>query len=111
MKDSLATDTLFLALTRPAMHWGCPYEGFCCNIVGSFLIGLWLGSPVYWIVAGPIHLLMRALASLDHNFFRVRRLQIQTRGKSVGSDVWGGSSLGALPIWPARSAAETRGSM
>lgn len=104
-------DTLFLALTRPPMHWGVPYEGFCCNVVGSFLIGLWLGSPLYWPICIVIHLPMRALASLDHNFFRVRRLQIETRGKSVGSDTWGGSSLAPLPRWPARTASEINGSV
>jgi len=109
--DTLNHDTLFLALTRPPMKWGVPYEGFVCNVVGSFLIGLWLGSPLYWPICLIIHVPMRALTSLDHNFFRVRRLQIQTKGASVGSDMWGGSSLAALPVWPARSASEVRGSV
>lgn len=107
----LTRDTLFLALTRPPMKWGVPYEGFVCNVVGSFLIGLWLGSPLYWPICVIIHLPMRALASLDHNFFRVRRLQIQTKGASVGSDTWGGSSLAALTVWAARKASEVRGSV
>ena len=110
--NGLTRDTLFLALTRPPMKWGVPYEGFICNVVGSFFVGLWLGSPLYWPVCIIIHLPMRALASADHNFFRVRRLQIQTKGEAMmAADLWGGASLGPLPRWPARSAAEVRGSV
>jgi type IV secretion system protein VirB3 len=105
----LTRDTLFLALTRPPMKWGVPYEGFVCNVVISFIAGLWLGSPLYWLICVVIHLPMRALTSMDHNFFRVRRLQMQTKGAAVATDAWGGSSLAPLPIWPARSASEVRG--
>ena len=111
MTSGLTRDPLFLALTRPPMKWGVPYEGFVVNVVCSFFVGLWLGSPLYWPICIVIHLPMRVLASSDHNFFRVRRLGLQTRGAAVGSDSWGGSSLAALPVWPATRAAEVRGSV
>lgn len=109
--EPITRDTLFLALTRPPMKWGVPYEGFVCNVVGSFLIGLWLGSPLYWPICILVHFPMRALASHDHNFFRVRRLMIQTKGQSVGSDLWGGSSLAPLPSRHLRPASQVPGSV
>lgn len=109
--EGLRTDTLFLALTRPAMFMGVPYEGFLVNVVGSFCFGLIMGAPYYWLVCVLIHLPMRALASMDHNFFRVRRQWLASKGQSIGSDQWGGSSLGALRVWPVRDPSETIGSV
>lgn len=111
MNNLISHDPCFLALTRPPMKWGVPYEGFVANVVCSFFVGLWLGSPLYWPICVAIHLPMRVLASHDHNFFRIRRLWLQTQGAAVGSDKWGGSSLAALPAWPSRTGDEVRGSV
>jgi len=37
----------------------------------TFFIGLWLGSPLYWLIGVVIHFPMRVIASKDHNFFRI----------------------------------------
>jgi type IV secretion system protein VirB3 len=109
--DGLQKDTLFLACTRPAMFWGVPFEGFMLNFCLSFLLGLWLGSPVYWLVGVVIHFPMRILASMDHNFFRVWRLWLETKGSAVGSDLWGGSALAAMPARQRRRPSEEPGSV
>lgn len=101
--NTIEKDMLFLALTRPPMTFGVPFEGFIANIVLSFFFGLWLGNPLLWLICVAIHFPMRAIASVDHNFFRVGRLWMQTKGQSLRSDAWGGSMLSPMPSQPSRS--------
>ena len=90
-------DTLFLALTRPPMTFGVPFEGFLANLFLSFFVGLWGDNPFYWLICIVIHFPMRVIASADHNFFRVWRLWLVTKGSSVGGDIWGGAMLSPMP--------------
>jgi type IV secretion system protein VirB3 len=99
-------DVLFLACSRPAMAFGVPFEGFMLNFCGTFLLGLWLGSPLYWLVGIALHFPMRIVTALDHNFFRLGRLWLETKGASVRSDLWGGSSLAVLPAARPKTARE-----
>lgn len=95
---AIEKDTLFLALTRPPMKFGVPFEGFLANIFLSFFVGLWGNNPFYWLVCILIHFPMRVIASKDHNFFRVWRLCLITKAAgNVGSDLWGGSVLSPMP--------------
>jgi type IV secretion system protein VirB3 len=90
-------DILFLACTRPAMMLGVPFEGFMVNFCGSFIFGLIMGSPLYWLIGIALHFPMRILTGIDHNFFRIGRLWIETKGASIGNDRWGGAVLVAMP--------------
>jgi type IV secretory pathway VirB3-like protein len=53
--------TITEMLSKPPLRWGVSYPGILLNGTATFMIGLWMGSPFYWIVALPIHLLMREL--------------------------------------------------
>jgi type IV secretory pathway VirB3-like protein len=94
-------DTLFLALQRPALLLGCPTEGVMANLVISVPLGGWvaMGSLyifAYWLVMIPaIHLVLRAGVSRDYNWFRTKRLGINTKG--YGTVTWGGSSVTPIP--------------
>lgn len=90
-------DILFLALTRPPMILGVPFEGFCVNFLGSFFVGLWGSNPFYWLIGVFLHFPLQAIASQDHNCFRIMRLWIYTKGSSIGREMWGGSMLSPLP--------------
>ncbi|MCB4824224.1 VirB3 family type IV secretion system protein, partial [Roseicella aerolata] len=48
MSPAASRDTLFLAATRPAMRWGVPMEGYYLNLFGTWLLGMVLGSPLWW---------------------------------------------------------------
>jgi type IV secretion system protein VirB3 len=99
-------DTLFLALTRPAMKFGVPAEAFMANFVLSFFVGLWGGNPFLWLVCIAIHFPMRVIASVDHNFFRIWRLWLTAKASSSGGDVWGGDILSPMPDWAEKKATE-----
>jgi type IV secretory pathway VirB3-like protein len=91
------TTPLFIILTRPPTRLGVPFEALIVNAVLSFFVGLWLGSPLYWLVGVFIHFPMRVIASKDHNFFRIYRLWFSTKASAVKSSMWGGSMLSPLP--------------
>lgn len=99
-------DILFLACTRPAMMAGVPLEGFAANACLTLLLGMWLGSPLYWLLGVVIHFPMRAVTAWDHNFFRVGRLWLETKGAGIGGELWGGSTLSPIASSPARKPAE-----
>lgn len=104
-------DTLFLALTRPAMMWGVPSVGCLLNVTGSIIVGSWLGIGSWRVLAWiaflmpSVHFAMRWAAARDHNLFRTKLLYLETKGRSGGTALWGGSSLTPLPgRWPRRAA-------
>lgn len=103
-------DTLFLALTRPAMKLGVPALGFGMNFVLSFFVGLWGNNPFYWLICIAIHFAMRIIASSDPNFFRIWYLWLITKGSAVGSDAWGGAMLSPIPDFIDRKKAAERSS-
>lgn len=91
-------EQLWLAPTRPAMVRGVPYEGFYINLLGTFLFGMVMGSPLYWAIGLLIHYaILRPLTIWDPNFFRVLRLWLVTKGEGAGSDLYGAPVLVPLP--------------
>ncbi|MBV8915366.1 MAG: VirB3 family type IV secretion system protein [Acetobacteraceae bacterium] len=92
----LPHETLFLACTRPAMRHGVPMEAWYLNLFGTFLFGMIMGSPLYWVAGGPIYVLTRILAGWDPNFFGILRRWAETKGQAFGTVLYGGSALLAL---------------
>lgn len=92
------TDKLFLALTQPAKWFGVPAEGFLANTLSFFLVGMWSSHPfTVWPSGVVCHFVMRELAAIDHNIFRVMLLWIQTKGAGAGMAMFGGSTLLPMP--------------
>lgn len=103
-------DVLFVALTRPAMKWGVPYIGCQLNLVGSFIVGSWLGVGsgarilLYFAALGiSIHLAMRVLAAKDYYRFRALLLWLDTKGRTAASRLYGAATYSPLPYWPKRA--------
>ena len=74
-------EVLFLALTRPALTWGVPFEALALNILFCFCAGMELSGPtiwrspmMFWAAAYPIHLGLQRLTSWDYHWFRTVRL-------------------------------------
>ena len=103
-------EILYLALTRPALTWGVPFEALALNIMVTFVAGLELSAPtvwrspvVFWAAAIPIHFGLRRLTSWDYHWFRTVRLWALT-GCSRRS------SLESLPTQPPRAGREVASS-
>ena len=99
---ALQAETLWLAPTRPAMKAGVPMEGFYLNLLGTFMFGMIMGAPYYWLVGVLLHyVVLRPLATWDPNFFRVLRLWLSTKGEGIGSETYGAPTL--VPLAAARA--------
>jgi type IV secretory pathway VirB3-like protein len=104
--DRDRSEVLFLALCRPALTWGVPFEALALNVMVTFAAGLELSAPtlwrspiLFWAAAVPIHLVLQRLTSWDYHWFRTVRLWVLT--------VWAGrTTLESLPTVPARSGRE-----
>lgn len=103
-------NTLFLALRRPSMFLGCPVEGVLWNMTGSIIAGGWIGMGSWRILAWAavfmvaVHFTMRIGISRDYNYFRLKSIWMQTKGRSTNKEFWGGSTTALLPSqWPSRS--------
>ena len=87
-------DPLFVALTRPPMKWGVPFEGFKWNVI------LTAGLTIFIIQAPPgfflgliVHFVLREVARVDPHFFHKWKLWSMTRARSITKHLWGGSRL------------------
>lgn len=89
-------DTLFVAMCRPTMKFGVPYEGYIANVFGSAAFAIALGAPPWAVVGLIIHFVMREMTKLDHNMFRVWRLWLMTKGRTV-ADIGAEKVLASLP--------------
>jgi len=104
----LAEETLFVAVTRPAMVQGVPLTAFVLNIMVA-MIAFVASANLLWLVIGvPIHFACQLGCRYDYNIFRLLQLWLETKGKSLNKDRWGGSSVSPLPVVPARNSREIR---
>lgn len=65
----LHSNTLFLALTRPAMVWGVTMEAFFINIIialCAFIIAKNVFFSLIWL---PLHLISVVLCRMDNRLF------------------------------------------
>lgn len=77
-------DPLFVAVTRPAMKWGVTLNGI---IVAAGLVAVLMiatKSPLTLLLYLPIHALMYGLCLRDPRIFRLQRLWLITKAKSLG---------------------------
>lgn len=98
-------ELLYLALTRPALTWGVPFEALALNVMVTFAAGLELSAPtiwrspvLFWAAALPIHIGLRRLTSWDYHWFRTVRLWVLT--------TCAGPMLASLPTRAASSGRE-----
>jgi type IV secretory pathway VirB3-like protein len=97
-------ETLFLALTRPALTWGVPFEALILNVMICFAAGVELQAPTFWrcpiwfwLMGIPIHLGLRQLTGWDYHWCRTLKLIGLTAGYS---------ELPNLPLEKSRDSSE-----
>lgn len=98
-QEELKQDTLFVALTRPAMFHGVPAEAtlLILFVSGIFLIAT--GNPIYMIcLAVASFFSIRLIVRKDYNMFRLLLLYSNTKLKCRNRMFWGGSSYSPLKV-------------
>lgn len=98
MDDRLTTDTLFLALTRPALMAGIPLEAAMLIAVFATALLLAFGNPIIALtVGGALWGVSRLITRRDYNQFRIFSLFGRTKAAAPNRAIWQGSSYAPLP--------------
>ncbi|RLV58318.1 hypothetical protein D5018_17915 [Parashewanella curva] len=76
-------DPLFVAVTRPAMKWGVTLDGIiiAASVVTVLMIAT--KNPFVLLLYFPLHALMYSLCLRDPMMFRLLKLWMNTKAKSV----------------------------
>jgi type IV secretion system protein VirB3 len=96
--DDVYTDPLFVGLTRPATMLGIPYSAFVIEFMGSLIIFLAIGNPLYLLVALPIHAVLYLVAGQDPGAFDALFIWLKTTGRCRNARFWGAASFSPLPL-------------
>jgi type IV secretion system protein VirB3 len=92
-------NTLFLAVTRPALWAGIPIEAAVLLLISSASVLIWSNSPLYTalvVVFG--YSISRLIVRHDVNAFRLLFLWGRTKLGNRNRAFWGGSSYSPLPL-------------
>ncbi|WP_165905109.1 type IV secretion system protein VirB3 [Parashewanella curva] len=76
-------DHLFVAVTRPAMKWGVTLDGIiiAASVVTVLMIAT--KNPFVLLLYIPLHAFMYSLCLRDPMMFRLLKLWVYTKAKSV----------------------------
>ena len=97
--EILTKNTLFLAVTRPALWAGIPIEAAVLLLIGSASVLIWSNSPVYAaLVVAFGYSISRLIVRHDVNAFRLLILWGRTKAGNRNRAFWGGSSYSPLPL-------------
>lgn len=99
-----STDTLYVAMTRPALRWGVPLEGVIINVAFTVMVTcVFIGRPPGFAIGFVIHFVLREMTRRDPHFFRRWYLWFQTKFRSETRGMWGGSRLQSAPSFTRKS--------
>ena len=96
--DDVYTDPLFVGLTRPATMWGIPYTAFVFEFMGTMLVFLAVGNPLYFLVAIPIHAILYLMTAQDPTVFDALLVWVKSNGRCRNTRFWGAASFSPLPM-------------
>lgn len=96
----LATDALFVGITRPAMRWGVTFSALLFNLVFTMEVFLLTKNLLTLLVALPIHGVCALLCVRDARFFDLVLLWSRSRIPAyVGNfRIWRASSHSPLSL-------------
>jgi type IV secretion system protein VirB3 len=96
--ESYSVDTLFLAVTRPALWFGIPIEAGVLIAMSAGIIITQFGNPLYAAVVAAVgFFISRIIVRRDVNAFRLLMLWGRTKVSCRNRRFWGGSSYSPLP--------------
>lgn len=98
-RETMERNTLFLAVTRPALFAGIPIEAAVFIMLLSVIVLIGFNNPIYaGVIAGVQFALSRLIVRHDVNAFRLMFLWGRTKAASRNRVFWGGSSYTPLPL-------------
>lgn len=98
-REDLARNTLFLAVTRPALWTGIPIEAAVPILMVSAIVLIGTNNPIYALaMAAVCYGLARIVVRQDINAFRLIFLFFRTKAANRNRTFWGGSSYTPLPL-------------
>jgi type IV secretion system protein VirB3 len=97
--EILTKNTLFLAVTRPALWAGIPIEAAVLLLISSASVLIESNSPVAAaLVVAFGYSISRLIVRHDVNAFRLLFLWGRTKAGNRNRAFWGGSSYSPLPL-------------
>ena len=98
-REVMARNTLFLAVTRPALFVGIPIEAAVVILLTSVITLIGTTNPVYGLVVAAVMFgISRLVVRHDVNAFRLIFLWGRTKAANRNRVFWGGSSYTPLPL-------------
>ncbi|MDQ2830273.1 MAG: type IV secretion system protein VirB3 [Chloroflexota bacterium] len=97
-EEPLEEDVLQVALTRPALFLGLPYELAVLLGISGIVAGVQMHSFLWNFAPAPLWLLAAALVRRDYNGIRIALVWLRTSAVILDKDVWGGASVSPMPV-------------
>ena len=98
-REVMARNTLFLAVTRPALFAGIPIEAAVVILLASVITLIGTTNPIYGLVVAAVMFgISRLVVRHDVNAFRLIFLWGRTKAANRNRVFWGGSSYTPLPL-------------
>ncbi|RLV59171.1 type IV secretion system protein VirB3 [Parashewanella curva] len=76
-------DPLFVAVTRPAMKWGVTLDGIIIAAALVTVLMIATKNPFFLLLYIPLHAFMYSLCLRDPAMFRLLKLWMNTKAKSM----------------------------
>jgi len=98
--DGVTADTLFVAVTRPAMAFGVTYSALLVNAVVTVEMFLLTRNLLWLLACLPVHGLCWVLCLAEPRFFDLALLWGKTRGPGLFGNrrLWGAQGYSALVL-------------
>jgi len=97
-EEPLDVDVLQVALTRPALFLGLPYELAVLLGISGVVLGIQMHNFLYNLAPAPLWMLAAALVRRDYNGIRIAFVWLRTAAVILDKDVWGGASVSPMPV-------------
>ena len=98
-QEVMARNTLFLAVTRPALWAGIPIEAAVPILLAAACVLIGTNNPIYAPITGAVmYALARLIVRQDVNAFRLLFLWGRTKAANRNRAFWGGSSYTPLTL-------------
>ena len=95
--QDIYSDTLFVAMTRPATKWGVPVTAIVLEAGTAVIVFLATKNPLYLLAVFPIHGIVRLMTADNPWIFAEIWSWVITFMRCINRAFWGAASFSPLP--------------